>query len=275
VAHDPSLRPKLIIELWDGQLTSWQGGPMEKATRVRWRDLGYDTRSRFLCATHLWGAVRQTRLVVVRTQGTRLEPWDWPALEATSARPCANLLTPPGLIPAREYRPSLPTPQLSPINPIREPMPYSRWQGSPGWIHDEQRGYRRIFLSELAKGLGVPTTHTDGPLTSPFICQTTSVFHWEYLGQSCLPPTDLSKPIPIAFASARRSSSIQLPQLFAAFQATSESRPDSSLPVFEWVPPDLSEQGVWCKDRCNSLKPACAHYPGREHKLYSEGLAIR
>ena len=39
-----SNRPKLVMEAWPGHVISWEYGPAGKSSRVRWEEMGYDTR---------------------------------------------------------------------------------------------------------------------------------------------------------------------------------------------------------------------------------------
>jgi len=94
----------LVIESWEPAALFTSGvGPLDKASRTRWLELGYQTRGRVLRATELGGAIDQERLLVVRTRmGMATEGWQWPESPRTlPTRPMANLLRPAALVPKR------------------------------------------------------------------------------------------------------------------------------------------------------------------------------
>ena len=68
--------PGLVIETWTGSSSLWVHGPMSKACRTRWKDLGYSSRGKLVDATALNGAIRQLRFIVTRTADTA-KPWAW------------------------------------------------------------------------------------------------------------------------------------------------------------------------------------------------------
>jgi len=61
-------RPSSVIESWEPATLFTSGvGPLDKASCMRWLELGYQTRGRVLRATELGGAIDQERLLVIRT----------------------------------------------------------------------------------------------------------------------------------------------------------------------------------------------------------------
>ncbi|CAJ1953804.1 unnamed protein product [Cylindrotheca closterium] len=87
----------------------------------------------------------------------------------------SNLLTPPGLVSKRAY-----SQWRSPNTPkaFSDPMPHQ----IRAWIETE-KGIRRLLKDELARGLGIPKGAEKG-LSVHSLCQSTSLFHWEYLSYS-------------------------------------------------------------------------------------------
>lgn len=174
-------RPKIVVESWDAAASLWPNGPVGQASRTRWDALEFVTRSKVVNATHIGGAIRQKRLLVTRIHaGTGNVCPLWPednirSTTTTAERPMSNLLIPPGLIPKSAYKNP---PEILGMDPDVSPMPTFQ-----AWIRTT-RGTRRLLLPELARGLGLDKTTTEGlanRLTPGILQQTTSVYHWEYL----------------------------------------------------------------------------------------------
>jgi hypothetical protein len=125
------------------------------------------------------------------------------------------------------------------------------------WIRTE-RGSRRLFPEELARGLGVPKEWelSDAGLTDSVLKQTTSAFHWEHLSELLVCPA----------LAAHESSGGPLPSRVDPISA-----PVEPVPEFSWCPPDLSAGGVWYRERVSNLVAAAAHYEDRV-QLVRDGL---
>ena len=120
-------RPKVIFESWAARTVTWDYGPAGKSARVRWKNLGYQTRIQRVDAQDIGGAIVQPRLLVVRIQENM--PWEWSSIEENQQkRAMSNLLTPPGLIHVRQRQYHMEVRgQVSESK--REPMPTTpgRW----------------------------------------------------------------------------------------------------------------------------------------------------
>jgi hypothetical protein len=168
-------RPKVILESWPSSAEFWSKGPVCKASLTRWADVGYTSRCKLINATRVGGAIAQSRLMVARIQKDSAPHWQWPCEEAaaTMARPMSNLLTPPGLV--RTHHQSGPITKAA--NAKLDPMPTQ-----PGaWIQTE-RGFRRLQLDEVGRGLGLLKAGSKLAFPGP-LQRTTSIFHWEYLSE--------------------------------------------------------------------------------------------
>ena len=151
-----------------------------------------------------------------------------------------QLIDPPGLIKRRPnpYRENV---KGHVSNSQQDPMP-----AIPGrWIKTDQ-GIRRLRNEEVCRGLGVPKEWNLTPeaMTATNISKSTSVYHWEYIGQSL----SLNLPtIPDGEHSRLERSnppaSNESVQHGAALKST-----------ITWRPPDLSKDGKWYKARVARLK---------------------
>lgn len=258
-------RPKIVIESWDATASLWSNGPLGQANRIRWDTLGYRTSARTINATKVGGAVRQKRLLVTRiTQDTRNPPSLWmdtpPECESSSGsqyteRPMSNLLVPVGLVPRSAYRHTITAPGL---DPDVSPMPTY-----PAWI-TTVKGTRRLFLSELARGLGVDKGTAEGlaeRLTPKILEQTTSVYHWEYLSVGLV-----MTQAPTADGYDPTMNDGTPPYCSLATQTNVEDL-NSKKPEFVWYPPDLTAGGVWYKRRLLNLIIAANNYEDSFDKL--------
>jgi hypothetical protein len=77
ISHtQPSRRPAVVLEVWDGKASLWPTGPLSKGERVKWDEEGYTSRYKEVSAAAVGGAVRQSRLLVVRL--LKSEELTWP-----------------------------------------------------------------------------------------------------------------------------------------------------------------------------------------------------
>ena len=108
---------------------------MNKSVTQIWEDLGY--ASRFKLTPTLWvgGAIKQTRMLVVRIAREDSPLWTWGTMEKPDKpRPMGNLLTPHGLLPRpiqRQVRREGPT---GIPDSLQDPMP----ENIGVWIHTPQ-----------------------------------------------------------------------------------------------------------------------------------------
>lgn len=249
-------RPTLIVETWRPNALVWSSGPTSKSSLTRWRQLGYASRCKRVCATQVGGAITQVKLLVLRIAEPKSAGWTWPAEEAasTEVRPMSNLLTPPGLVGWNKYIRNRPDLEEQALDVLTSPMP-----NQIGSLIQTDRGMRRLLPEEVARGLGFPKEMGLAP-SATTLERSTSVFHWEYLSQGF--------------------SGLDLPSLPSPL----EERPvgpdplqhDRDVPTgpsttFSWAPPDLDPWGDWYAARILSLRRAAStyRYPCR---VYLEGL---
>jgi hypothetical protein len=250
-ATDQAKRPKVVLEAWPSSAEFWNKGPVCKASLTRWSEAGYTSRCKLLNATRVGGAIAQSRLMVARVLHALAPQWTWPCEEAAAAmaRPMSNLLTPPGLVRTKHH----PGPIAEAASAKLEPMP-----NQPGaWIQTE-RGFRRLQLDEVGRGLGLnkasSTTAVPGPLK-----RTTSVFHWEYLSE---------------ILTNRDAASMTAPTRTSVQDHT--TRPSPAVPApppFSWRPPDLSPEGAWYQQRLANLRAAVSTCPNPK-KAWLDGLRM-
>ena len=245
-------RPLTILEVWPPNSLLWEQGPTGKASRVRWKELGYTTHMKMIDSQCCGGAVVQPRAIVVRDT---TKAWRWaPYNLMTTGRPMQNLLIPKGLRPKRKMRD--PPADVSLLPKYNEaPLP-----GRPcSWILDGD-GPRQLFLEETAKGLGLDKTWNVPPglLTAKLLSNSSSLFHWEYISQCFL--LQMSEPVTIPPVS------ISLPS------STVLSVPDDT-EYPEWRPADMSVGSPWYQARITRLRQACSTYPNSD-KLYEDGLQM-
>lgn len=262
-------RPKVIFETWQPTAGLWESGPGAKGTRLRWEALGYDTRTRLVESTRCGGAVKQSRLIVVRLDRLTAHSWNWPELDSeASPRPSSNLLTPPGLVPRRAIRDALPKGVNHAIDPLTGPLLCNSLDKNLPWIQCPN-GYRRVFSDEVGRALGLPKTRppTEGPHKG--LGATTSVFHWEYLSQALQTRTPV---IPKTFHTLGTTAAAALRRLLAK-RSDASALPPSPEPVpIDWTPPDLSPGGRWWKKRVRSLMAAAAVYGSQAIDITNQGL---
>jgi hypothetical protein len=117
------------------------------------------------------------------------------------------------------------------------------------WIRTERGSRRLLPAEELARGLGVPNEWelSAAGFTDSVLKQTTSAFHWEHF----------SKLLVLPALAAHESSEGPLPSSVDPISALVAPGPE-----FSWCPTDLSEGGVWYRDRVTNLV-AAAHYEDR------------
>ena len=251
-ASQPQFRPKVVIEAWPARAVIWESGPTGKASRIRWKELGYSTRLQRIDAQHIGGAIIQPRLMVVRIQPN--VPWGWYPIDVQRPkRPMCNLLIPPGLIPRRRdtYYSSV---EGHIHDPNQDPMPAVIGR----WIKTE-KGIRRLLAEEISRGLGVPKEWEASPelLTANTLNASTSIYHWEYISQCFIDTT-------ITTDQVADTTTRLIPQ--------TGSKPDlqPEQPIL-WRPPDLTKGGVWYQARVARLKATALRYPNY-HQIVQEGL---
>ena len=249
-------RPKIIVEAWPSRSAAWEFGPVGKANRIRWSALGYSTRMERVDPQDINGSIIQPRLMLVRIKGN--SEWNWmPISPLKQKRPMSNLLTPPGLI---KRRPNLYKEDVKGhvSNSQQDPMP-----AVPGrWIKTD-RGIRRLMNEEICRGLGAPKEWNLTPevMTAANISKSTSVYHWEYIGQS------LSLNFPTTPVDKHSISNGSNP--LARHEAGHQDAALTS--TITWRPPDLSKDGEWYKARVARLKASALRYPNF-HQVVKEGL---
>jgi hypothetical protein len=246
-------KPRLIVELWQTGVSYHEQGPLCKATRVRWEEIGYGTRCQLVRASEVGSSLDHAKLVVVRTMQSR-DDFRWPDAQLESVlRPMANCLLPVG-VPKNAFRVGSPT--------GREPRAQEDLMpGSSGQVIVVDGKRRRLLDEELAKGLGVPKGwFKSGKNRREMLKETTSIHILEYLtpllettiraeqseDDTGPPNTDRNEPLP--------------------------AHTETQVP-FSWVPPDLSIGSDFYKARVHSLKKAAAAYPNPE-EIIEDGLTI-
>lgn len=249
-------RPTIVLESWRSTALIWSQGPTSKGTLTRWRELGYATRCRRVCATRIGGAITQTRLLVVRIAEGSADQWEWPAMEpeGDTLRPMSNLLTPPGLVGWNKYiKPPSSAPPALDVH--AKPMP-----DQPGSLLSTERGIRRLLPEEIARGLGFPKELGLTPSAST-ITRTTSVFHWEFLSESF---DRLDGPRPEDLSAAKEA---------LKRDPTSVTESIDEEEPYTWRPPDLSPWGAWYQERIKSLRASAATY-SCPRRIYLEGIEM-
>ena len=121
----------------------WECGPVAKIEKVRWNEMGYQSRYQVVRSTQEGGSIRQERLLVVRVSNELASYWEWeplPEITTVQERAMGNLLTPPGLVDRQEWRKTLPGHVTRPIDHRREAMPWAHESDRRGWIQDEKKG---------------------------------------------------------------------------------------------------------------------------------------
>lgn len=185
-------RPDTIVEMWPGSSTLWENGPLSKGSVKRWALLGYTSRGKLVSALEVGGAIDQTRLILIRTVRLDVATKDWPGTEERGHdRPMSNLLTPPGLVGRRRWR-KTPIPKGTRVwDPQEHPMPWKDHVGVLPWVVGPY-GVRRLTWEEIGKGLGLPKEDLTPSAQAGRVLSTTSVFHWEYVGQMLAPGENVS-----------------------------------------------------------------------------------
>ena len=249
-------RPKFVIESWEARAVTWEHGPVGKAARTRWQDLGYSTRLQRVDSQDVGGAIIQPRLMVLR-----IVPhcsWKWsPINTSNQKRPMSNLLTPPGLIRRRTSH-SPPQGAGRVYESTTEPMPSAIGR----WIKTE-KGIRRLLPEEVGRGLGIPKHWEVAPtlLNARNLNSSTSTYHWEYMGQ-CFSATTTGPE--------GNQASEENPD-----HGHTPSKADKDggelLEDVTWRPPNLTKNGPWYQARVARLKACALQYPNY-HQIVAEGL---
>ena len=252
-------KPRVVIESWNPCTSTWSSGPLAKGTRTRWRKLGYYTHTKRIRATDVGGAIAQARLLVCRVPIDQV--WKWPPTwQQEPARPMSNLLIPDGLIPPRAW--GIPPTGYS-IDAQLHPMPWDPPRHS-AYIKTP-KGSRRLTTEELAKGLGATgdSLATAKTLRNRKLLEdTTSLFHWEYLGQAIQGSTDQAE------ISLRPNVTLEAPPSVDDLET---GPPAPSIP-FHWRPPDLSPGARWFYQRLRSLWSVARKHGRRVLELFNNGL---
>ena len=240
-------RPLYVVEAWDPGSAMWRQGPVAKLTVTRWKELGYATRCRKVNATAAGGALDQERLMVIRSRGPLGDPFEWASLETGSSRVMSNLLTPPGLVPSRCYRPE---PLTSPPHSLQQAMP-----STAGKLIRTPQGVRRLEVDEFIRGLGgTPEGRPcfgHHPLRN-MANRSTSLFHWEYvLGVIAKEHSRRDTLGDTTHGPQRAHETSPLPQPGVQGNTT----------PFRWKPPDLRPGSRWYEARMTSLRRAAQEYP--------------
>ncbi|KAL7574219.1 hypothetical protein ACA910_012476 [Epithemia clementina (nom. ined.)] len=174
----PENRLHVVVEVWCGQASLWPGGSITKGERVKWKEVGYESRYRNIKATQVGGAIQQERLLVARVSQLYAHEWTWDTVidEAPSRRPRLWFRTQPRHV-------------THVTNPLTDPMPWGHRQLPGGWMETD-KGYRQIQVHEVARALGatkgqVATLQLQrDPKFRDLLLRTKSVFHGEYLSGS-------------------------------------------------------------------------------------------
>ena len=249
----PVNRPKIVFESWAARTGTWEYGPTGKSSRVRWENLGYQTRIQRVDAQNIGGAIVQPRLLVVRIQKSM--EWKWrKVIDNPQKRAMSNLLTPPGLLPLRQ-RQYYQKVEGRVAESNFDPMP-----STPGrWIRTE-KGIRRLLPEEVGRGIGIPKEWSINPalLTCRHLAESTSVYHWEYLAQ-CLD---------VSFNLSADTDKVPRMDEEDNYQPPVRVEEDSDV---KWRPPDLSKGSDWYKARVARLKATALRYPNY-HQIVKDGL---
>ena len=263
-ALQPLQRPKLVIEAWRSDAQLWVNGPASKSTLTRWKKLGYNLHCRKVNATSIGGAIDQDRLIVVRVHQRENLHWHWDSLNRSleHRRPMENLLTPPGLVPRKLYLRGKQRPHSPQAG--RDPMP-----PKVGSIIQTEKGTRRLTQEELARGLGIPKGEETG-LGVKSLHRSSSLFHWEYLSRSLERLQELDEPPPTPSAGSSDPSLLQERSEHHKSNSSTSTSP-KALHSFSWQPPDLKEDGEWCRQRTANLCKAARAYVNTE-EVFQDGL---
>jgi hypothetical protein len=281
----PHNRPTVILEAWDGRALLWDDGPSTKGPKTEWARRGYLTRCKIITATDVGGAILQSKLIVSRVAFGY--SWNWGELSAGhTPRPMGNLLTPPGLFGYHRHKKATPEHVTHVSDPLKDPMPWSHWQGTGAWIKNDH-GYRQIQLVEIGRGLGAskedcvaleePRTPADIRGAHKMLLHSTSLFHWEYLSSSIVGLTDWAahdRPLATELEAIPSDIAEATFELMKRRAAGHSDLPEAETKSFKWRPPDLAEGGTWYHARLASLHQAVTHYPGQEQQLIAQGLEI-
>ena len=264
----PDRRPATVVEMWSGGASMWENGPLSKGTLKKWARLGYGSRGKVLGAQEIGGALDQKRYVVIRSQRVELLQRPWPDVHPPEqVRPMSNLLTPPGLVPKREWRRAPIPAEARTWDPLSEGMPWRDQVRSLPWVKTTY-GCRRLSWEEVGRGLGLTKEFLPEGVGRSQVMNTSSVFHWEYVGQMLTPGLE-------RFDSPRKlcdTGEERLDRFQTALGLYLSDHPEGTQLPCDWKPPDLSEGGEWHAERLSSLRKAVLQYPGREEELYQQGL---
>ena len=247
-------RPRLVVEFWHPGASYHDNGPLTKAKRVLWEELGYTTRCRVIRASDVGSSVDHAKVVVVRVH-QRYGNFDWPHTQLESAiRPMANCLKPVG-VPGRAFIVGQSTGHEPKAN--RELMP-----GVQGRVIRVDGKRRRLLGEELTKGLGAPTEwFKESTAGREMLKQTVSIHILEYLSPLLLQPS-----IPLDTA-AKDNAALQ-------YDAKGRHRKTEAInPPFQWFPPDLSEGSPFFKERVTNLERAARLYPNPDD-IIEDGLEL-
>ena len=257
-------RPRLVIESWPSQCVGWTYSPLNKQRRLKWEDIGYVTHTKLIRADTCGGAIRQSRVIIVRAIKELSADWKWSnEIGQQLPRPMSNLLIPKGLLPPAARRVTL-TKNLSYTVPQSwlDPMP----TGVGAYVEVEKGVARKLQSAEIAKALGCSLKNdTGGELVfrDSYLRHTTSGHIWEMLGESFTirspttgtkPPAELLGPTIVPTEDHQCKQHLHEP--------------------FLWAPPDMAPQGPWYQQRMTNLKRASSKYPGQEAQLVEQGKRL-
>ena len=273
LARAALFKPKTVVESWVGIASTWENSPTTKACTTRWTELGYSTRFKWVRASHVGGAIRQDRLMVIRSIGAILPKFRWPEQDTdVSERPMSNLLQPPGLVPIRAWKDRPPASVKRAYDPLTEPMPWGRDGSYRPWIRVGDRT-RQVLEVEQAKALGLDVKSLAQLAASELqrgIRYTTSVYHWEYVSQALA--SDRLEPVRVRLPGLSSSVEGTL-QFVLNHRKMVEELPDPGRPKpVTWTPPSLKPGGKWHRERVNNLFVAAKQYPGDWLEVINDGL---
>jgi hypothetical protein len=178
IVEHTNYRPWLVIESWPANAQIWMKGPASKYHDTIWSKMGYVSRFSRVAAPDIGGAINQSRLLVARVRKGWTHLFQWPGVERDKKyrRLMASLLKPAGLVRSKYYLDWTGDPKAR-----ESPMP-----NRPGAFIETERGSCRLLMEETANGLGIPKGWEVPPkqLSTHLFDHTTSVLHWEYVGQS-------------------------------------------------------------------------------------------